>query len=182
MTQVTRVTLKIKHLSANPRYRPDDIIWTLDQRAPGFESLVEAFVNDTKVNDHSSLKALIEGGPELYHEAMKAKDVDSDDGGPCSYLNLDGPDGNILSLFLNTCELSSHYWQVFKPKLVELGSKSTRSHRSFFDDEELEEVEPFTSEDDEDDSDIECELLRSEDLVLRPKKEREDVGDASSLF
>ncbi|MDF1666797.1 MAG: hypothetical protein P1V97_33915 [Planctomycetota bacterium] len=129
MTQVTRVVLKIKHLSANPRYRPDDITWTLTpDLTPEYNDIVEALITETKLNDHSTFKAIIEGGPELYEAASKAKDVNSGEGGACRYLDIYVGDKSALHLFLNTCEVSNHYWKVFMPKMTEFGRKSTTSH------------------------------------------------------
>lgn len=143
MTLVSRIVLEIKHLSANPRYRPDDIIWTLTaDMTPEYNDIVEALITETKLNDHSTLKEILEGGPEVYEAASKAKDVNSGEGGACRYLNLYVGDQSALRLFLNTCEVSNHYWKVFMPKMTELGSKSSFSHREPM----LREEKPLKSE------------------------------------
>lgn len=132
MTQVSRVVLEIKQLSANPRYRPDDITWTFTpDMTPDFNEIVEALITETKLNDHSTFKAIIEGGPELREAASKAKDVRSGEGGACRYLDIYVGEESALHLFLNTCEVSNHYWKVFMPKMTVFGRKSTSSHGLF---------------------------------------------------
>lgn len=129
MTQVTRVVVEITHPSANPRYRPDDIIWTLTpEMSSDFQEIVNALLSETKLNDYASFKDIIEGGPELRKAASKAKDARSGEGGPCRHLTIYGGEKSLLHLFLNTCEVSNHYWKVFMPKMTELGKKTTRSH------------------------------------------------------
>ena len=129
MTQVTRVVVEITQPSANPRYRPDDVLWTLTpEMSPDFQEIVNALLSETKLNDYASFKDVIEGGPELREAASNAKDVSSGEGGSCRYLTIYGGEESLLYLFLNTCEVSDHYWKVFMPKMTELGKKTTRSH------------------------------------------------------
>ncbi|MEZ4237614.1 MAG: hypothetical protein R3F59_15995 [Myxococcota bacterium] len=125
---IDSVVLSSDEASIAPPWRPDD--WALmlgPEDTPDFRALIDDFLAHTTVNGGPTLAAVLAMGAEA--EAVLSTGEPSPSGGRSEYLTLSGG-GRRLELDLHQVRLSSHFYEVFLPKMRELGRTQTTSYAS----------------------------------------------------